>query len=129
MFYRHEDIPSACEARSVLQLEAWPTAVSALESLPDLRTLKIWIGNPFYMDQRYLNGSKTGLYDAVKAFLVQCKGVKVNGEFEVMLPKKKNIAKGDERWNTYALKKDARARLEMELKAEGIECKVFEANH
>lgn len=128
MFYRHEDIPAACEARSSLQLEAWPSATSNLERLPDLRYLRIWIANPFYLDQKYLNGDRTGLYAAVRAFLLQCKGVEVKGGLEVVLPvKKKGMARGmarAARWNTYALKDEDVVELEEELRSEGVDCRV-----
>lgn len=124
MFYRHEDIPAACEARSSLQLEAWPSAASALGLLPDLRHLRIWIANPFYLDQKYLDGDRTGLYAAVRAFLLQCKGVGVRGGLEVVLPVKKRGVARAARWNTYALKGECVVKLEEELRSEGLDCRV-----
>lgn len=52
MFYRRYDIEHAMEARSVLQLEAWPSAYTALASLPRLRKLRIVIAKPSHLDAR-----------------------------------------------------------------------------
>jgi hypothetical protein len=130
MFYRLDDMPASCEARSILQLEAWPSAISALKSLPRLRYLRIWIANPFYLDQKYLNGERTGLYAAVRGFLLQLKGVKIKEGLEVVSPlKRMGSTTNNKRWNTKALKKDHLLRLEEELGAEGLDCRVLVGNN
>jgi hypothetical protein len=129
MFYRLEDMPAACEAHSILQLEAWPSAISALESLPSLQHLRIWIANPFYLDQKYLNGERTGLYAAVRGFLLQLKEVKVNDGWEVVSPVKRwGLTTTNMRWITKAMKDGHVLRLEEELRAEGLDCRVLFGN-
>jgi hypothetical protein len=126
MFYRNEDIRAACEAHSILQLEAWNSAVDALESLPALRSLRIYIANPFYLDLNYLNGERTGLYAAVSGFLLQLKGVKVKEGWKVVFPAKKSgLATIHERWDIKSVEDEHVLRLEEELRVEGMDCRVL----
>jgi hypothetical protein len=68
--YRKDDITDAVEATSRLQLEAWPAACTALESMPNLRMLKIFVGNARYLDGGYLaGGRRTDLVEVVLRFL------------------------------------------------------------
>ena len=130
MFYRNEDIRAACEARSILQLEAWNSAVDALESLPELRSLRIYIANPFFLDLNYLNGERTGLYAAVSGFLLQLKGVKVKEGWEVVFPvNKKGLATIHERWDIKSMEDEHVLRLEEELRVEGMDCRVLVGNN
>jgi hypothetical protein len=129
MFYRLEDMPAACEAHSILQLEAWPSVIDALESLPSLQHLRIWIANPFYLDQKYLNGERTGLYAAVRGFLLQLKEVKIKEGLEVVFPlKRMGSTMNDKRWDTKAMKNDHLLKLEEELGADGMNCRVLVGN-
>jgi hypothetical protein len=83
MVYRKDDIVDAVEARSRLQLEAWPTACTALGSTPNLRTLGIVVGNASYLDEGYLAGGRMmGQGEVVERFLGDCK---VSAKVEVAL--------------------------------------------
>ncbi|KAF2267826.1 hypothetical protein CC78DRAFT_576839 [Lojkania enalia] len=125
-FYRNEDIQGACEARSQLQLTAWPIACSALETLSSLRRLRIFIGNPFYLDSKYLIGGRTGLYRAVLKFLKECRSVRKNCALEIFLPlKRRGVDREASHWSHYAMKDRYLAALEAELRDTGLDCGVF----
>ncbi|KAF2183229.1 hypothetical protein K469DRAFT_751787 [Zopfia rhizophila CBS 207.26] len=126
MFYRNEDINDACEASSSLQLHAWPTVCSSLKTLLNLRGLRVFIANPFYLDKQYLSGHRTGLYQAVAAFLKGCKGIEVQGGLEIFLPVKRRGTKRDEsHWNHCCIKDELVMALEVELRKAGMDCRTF----
>jgi len=130
MFYRDEDICAACEAHSILQLEAWNSAAYTLQSLPRLRSLRIYIANPFYLDRKYLNGERTELYAAVKGFLLQLKGVNVKAGWEVVFPMKgRGLVTIHERWNIKCMEDEHVQTLEEEFRAEGMNCKILVGNN
>jgi hypothetical protein len=69
MFYRKEDDDHAVEACSVLQLEVWPESCDALATLPNLRRLQIYVGNPQYLDKQYLMGQRRDVHRAILEFV------------------------------------------------------------
>ena len=82
MSYRKDDIADAVEARSLLQLEAWPDACAALASMPNLRNLKVRLANPQYLDKQYLMGQRVNTREAVRSFVRE---IKVKTQLEVIL--------------------------------------------
>jgi hypothetical protein len=69
MFYRKEDDDHAVEACSVLQLEVWPESCAALATVPNLRRLQIYVGNPQYLDKQYLMGQRRDVHRAILEFV------------------------------------------------------------
>ena len=114
MFYRKDDIKEAVEAKAQLELEAWPSACSALKSLPNLQKVTIFIGNARCLDAGYLLGErKMELHEAVARFLMRCK---VKRGLEVVIAGKKSGwgGNGEQRWDVRGLTEEDFGRLGLE---------------
>jgi hypothetical protein len=122
MWYRQEDMDLDVQACALMQLETWPAACTALVSLPSLRSLKILIANPRYLDQKWLTGQRSNVLQAVLDFVEECK---VRVEVTVYLPgldgQKLETA---EKWNLKGLKKRETVRLQQLLhtRPSGSDC-------
>lgn len=126
LFYRSEDVQDACESGTQLQLRAWPQACAALESVPQLRHLRIFVANPFYLDSKYLAGGRTGLFKALLEFLKGCSHIVTNCAIEVFLPlKRRGAERKASHWSHYAIKDRYLGALEAELRDVGIDTKVL----
>lgn len=125
MYYRKEDIDDACEARSRLQLEAWPTACFTLASLPNFRNFRIFIANPFHLDSNYLGGNPTSLFEAIVSFLRECKDVRANVCWEVFLPMKRmGKARDIQQWNLRSMEFQELKALGDELRKLNLKCRI-----
>ena len=127
MFYRKEDIDHAVEARSLLQFEVWPGTCAALAALPNLRSLKIFLANPSYLDKQYLTGRRWDVQKAVLNFARQCR---VKLKAEVYLPNEKWRGDGAaERWGLKELNAKDVKRMREQLKEDGINCELLCCSH
>jgi len=122
-FYRREAVDDAVEAKSMLQLEAWPGACDALGELPNLRRLRISVARPKFLDSGYLTGRRSDVYAAVLAYLTRCRvgvGIGVYFPGEVVLEGVR------QRWRLEPVKNDDMRRLEVELLGRGVDCRIVE---
>lgn len=66
----------------------------------------------------------------MSGFLLQLKGVKVKGGWEVVFPaKKRGLVTIHERWDIKPVEDEHMLRLEEELRVEGIDCRVLVGNN
>lgn len=109
MWNRQEDMDLDVWPRALMQLEAWPAACTALASLPNLRSLKILVANPWYLDQKWLTGQQSNVLQAVLDFVEECK---VRVEVMVYLPGMDGQKlETEEKWDLKGLEKRETVRL------------------
>lgn len=128
MFYRKDDMKDSVEARSQLQLEAWPHVCATLASMPNLRGLRIFVGNARYLDAGYLlGGRRTELYEVVLRFLQRCKisvGVEV-----ILVSEEATHRHRKQTWDLLGLEEMAAQKLEEELAGKGVNCQIRYNKH
>jgi hypothetical protein len=123
MFHRRDDIDHATEDCSALQLEAWPSACTALASLPYLRELKILIGKPSHLDAGCLAGKRIDVPNKVLKFVAECR---LRVKLDVFLPAVVSQRQRErQRWKLEAITDAEAKRLEARLRARSIDCTVF----
>jgi hypothetical protein len=121
MFYRKEDDDHAAEARSLLQLEAWPGSCAALATLPNLRRLRIYVGNPQYLDKQYLMGQQQDVHKAILEFVKEIR-VAIKGLEVYVAEKRLNGSGRDGHWRTRGVCAKVSRKLDCELQDQGINC-------
>jgi hypothetical protein len=122
MYYRVEDIEEAMRSKSLLQLEAWPSAIAALATLPHLRQLRLFVGNTLHLDSNYINGRRSPRpHESTIAFLEKMKDF--SRVSEIFMPlKRKRWARERCLWNLHVLKD--MDKLRRELKEKEVDCNV-----
>ena len=122
MFYRNDDIADAMEAKSHLQLEAWPSACEALASMPNLQKMKILIGNARYLGDEYvLCRPKKHLYEVVLRFLERCRTA---SRMEVVIVSKCAVRDDTKKLMFLGLDDGEIVRMEAALKGHGMGCQI-----
>jgi hypothetical protein len=123
MFHRRDDIDHAVENCSVLQLEAWPSACTALASLPHLRELKILIGKPSHLDAGCLAGKRIDVPNKVLRFVAECR---LRVKLDVCLPAVVSKRQRSRQcWKLEAMTDAEAKRLEARLRVRSIDCTLF----
>jgi hypothetical protein len=121
MFYRSEEDALAIEARSLLQLEAWPEACGAIAMLSNLRSLKIHFANPQYLDKHYLMGQRPDASKAILEFVNEVRDKAKQLEIYVGGKGSKNV-EGQGHWRLKGINANLARRLQKELRNQGSTC-------
>ncbi|KAF2875558.1 hypothetical protein BDV95DRAFT_591038 [Massariosphaeria phaeospora] len=131
MRYREEDMADAIEARSRLQLEAWPAACAALATLPHVHKLRVFVANPCYLDVAAMTGNRANAYQACRAFLLQCKALSTKTKLELFVTGRRRVgsastnALASSRWRLRTFRDSEVETLGAELKEAGVNCSTL----
>lgn len=116
-FYRNDDMEDAVDARSLLQLEAWPKSCDALATLPHLRMLRIHLANPMYLDEQYLKGERRYLDDSVIKFV---RGINVKAKLEIYVDAESKVDGRIGQWRIRGIEQETVGKLEAQLEEKRI---------
>lgn len=108
--------------RRAVCFEAWPDACVALAMLPNLRSLKIYLANPQYLDKQYLMGQRSDTSQAILEFVKEMGGKPKQLEMYVGGTDSKEH-EGHRHWRLRAINAKIAWRLEKEFRIQGIVCK------
>ncbi|CAI6333041.1 unnamed protein product [Periconia digitata] len=123
MTYREDDNAAAVHVRSRLECIHWPRSCCALLSLPNLRSLRIFIGDAHYFEGEDSNeGEWRGGYQGAVPALMHLVGIGAN--CEITFPEKE-AKQRQNKWGLRGIKGEEGGRLEHQLQEGGIKCRVY----
>ena len=120
MNYRKDDNVAAIGVRSELECAHWSQSCSALLSLPNLRSLRIFIGNVGSFDE------ESTPYQAALWALRPLRGIRA--DCEVYFPEGGPEQRRSQ-WRLCGITDEEKRRLEHQLQQEGLRCRVCSGTH
>ncbi|PVH96236.1 hypothetical protein DM02DRAFT_617376 [Periconia macrospinosa] len=115
MNYREDDNAAAVEVRSELECAHWSQSCSALLSLPNLRSLRVFMGNVSKFNE------ESTTYQAALSALRPLRGV--GADCEVYFPEERPERRRSQ-WRLCRITEEEKRRLEHQLQQEGFRCRV-----